>query len=604
MGVLDFFTGSTIGRGIGKTFGTGGSTSYTPPEVNKKATTATQLSEEQQAAFNPMGDPRITGLMDVSANDAIDESTRKARGLASRGGDQRAQAEANLASGFRSPQIQRPTSLVSPQAVNNQTAGYQGGQSTFGSAYDASQQSRGTQAGLLNTATGWAQGNMPSVGQAMVGENAARAQQAIGQTTSQSNQNFGRAALDANTAYQQAYGDQAFATQRAGQQAARQMQDGTEAAIRGQSALAAQARGGNMALALRGAGQNAALQTQQGNVGASRAQQDANFQAAQIAQQGQRQASAQQAAANLQTAGAVERANLEALGAQRISDAQASQLASQEQQNALGLAGSLATNARQGDLGMTQAGLSAMGLGLQADQQANALGLANAGNRLAADQFNQNMGLNYDQLGSANQLATNNLNASVMTGQAQRGQADQQFALGTLTGNAQMDAQVNQAMAAAQMGSQQQLVQLMAQLDDASRQRVLDAYGIKQGLATERRGQNTQMFGAGASAIGAAGGFAAMFSDRRAKKKIKSEKTHDFRKATQHSYEYKEPDKPGRAPGRRHGMMADQLPKQLLHKGEDGLMMVDMGNLMFSLAPAVGDLQKKVDHLQKKVKGA
>lgn len=111
--------------------------------------------------------------------------------------------------------------------------------------------------------------------------------------------------------------------------------------------------------------------------------------------------------------------------------------------------------------------------------------------------------------------------------------------------------------------------------------------------------------GAGTTAAGKA-------SDERAKKGFRPVKGETIAKALRDSpasdYEYTEPDKPGRAPGRHIGPMAQGLRKSTLFApavspAKDGTLMVDTGRLALAHHAALSHLQKEIDQIKKHRKG-
>jgi hypothetical protein len=315
-----------------------------------------------------------------------------------------------------------------------------------------------------------------------------------------------------------------------------QMQAGTDQAIRAQLA-AAGSRGFNPA-AMRGA------QMQ----GAEMLQTSAN-QAAQLRAQEQQAAQQQFLQASLQQEQMQRQAAMQAAGLSLDQDV-ASQQARQAAINAQGqIAGQFAGLGSQQAISqaelMQQAALANQGVKMQAD-------LANQGASLQAQQatqdaalraamFNQQMGLNAWQSGQNVGMGWQGMGADL---------------LGRQTGFV--------------MGA-----------DEAARQR--NFLGQQADVAFGR-----QMLG---SLIGAGGAVGAAYagrsptstaSDKRAKTNIKpNDQTLAFLEAlTDNSYDYKEPNKPGRAPGRQYGPMAQDLEKTAMGKtavteDADGTKMVD-----------------------------
>jgi hypothetical protein len=293
-----------------------------------------------------------------------------------------------------------------------------------------------------------------------------------------------------------------------------QMQAGTDQAIRAQLA-AAGSRGFNPA-AMRGA------QMQ----GAEMLQTSAN-QAAQLRAQEQQAAQQQFLQASLQQEQMQRQAAMQAAGLSLDQDV-ASQQARQAAINAQGqIAGQFAGLGTQQAISqaelLQQAALANQGVKMQAD-------LANQGASLQAQQatqdaalqaamFNEQMGLNAWQSGQNVGMGWQGMGADL---------------LGRQTGFV--------------MGA-----------DEAARQR--NFAGRQADVAFGR-----QLLGSLIGAGGAVG--AAAVSDKRAKTNIKpNDQTMAFLEAlTDNSYDYKEPNKPGRAPGRHYGPMAQDLEKTPMGK--------------------------------------
>lgn len=133
--------------------------------------------------------------------------------------------------------------------------------------------------------------------------------------------------------------------------------------------------------------------------------------------------------------------------------------------------------------------------------------------------------------------------------------------------------------------------------------------------------------------MGAAGGMGAMMSDERSKKRIaeledlndqyaslldtpaatanvkpKAPPTADLDRsnaralgeAGSYSYEYKNPNAPGAAPGRQAGPMAQELERipGVVSPGADGLKRVDTGRLALATASATGDQERRLRQLE------
>lgn len=589
--------------------------SYTPPGAPAEATTTTAITPEQQAAFSPMSSPAIMQAANPFVEDRYRETFNAAAGMADTGRENQATVDQRLMTGFQAPERFTPTA-VTAEAPRANTA-------QSGAAYDSAtdylrqtNQSRANQQSIFDTASQWAQGNMPSVGKSMAEQAGVEAERAFGTAGSQANQAYGSAAASAAQAYgmtasnaAQAYQDalatQRFATEQAGRTAARQTGDAASDAITRQAALTSMARGGNIGMALRTGLQGAAAQSQQANVQGARLMGDANAQAAFNAAAGQRSAqtaAAQQALAtqnaalqsNLATQGTQERAGFNAAAALQAGQLQAAQIGSAEQQASLALAAGQANAMRGSDIGATGAATNLGGLALGSDQMINAMAQQNAQRAFDAGTFNATMGFNAAGLNAQTGLAYDQLNSGNLNAVANRGMQGQQFGIGTQANMAGQATQQQYQMAVQEIMGNQQLAQMFVGLDEANKQRMLDAWIGRQGIATERRGQNMGIAGSGVGAAGAAVGALAMMSDKRAKKAVKKTSAPDFSKAGSYSYEYKNPKADGAAPGRHSGPMAQELPKDMLKRGDDGLLRVDIGRLALNLASAMGDVQRRL----------
>lgn len=568
----------------------GGSTSYTPPPAPARVGETTRVRDK--GAFDPMGNKRVRQAMNPFEVGQFADTYRDAGRYAGSGIDAQRAADAALMQGFSGPQAYTPQN-VSASTVGPNTAGVGAGIDRAAGMLSDANMSRGLQEGVYNTAMDWSQGNMPSVGQNIANEAGVRAEEQFQRAGSEANQAYGSAANNAARAYSDALAQQTFATQQAGQNAARQVGDLASDAVLRQSALTSSARGGNIGMALRAGLQGAAMQSADANRQGARLMNDANQQAAYNAAAGQRAAQAAEAAGNLAMQGTHERAGFAASAAEQAARFQAAQIGSQEQQNALNLAAGVSGDIRGADIGAANAATGLAQVGLGQDQLINNVNMANADRTFGADTFNATMGLNAADMNNRYALGYDQLNSGNFNAVADRGASAAQFGLGMQGSMSGQAAQQQQQLALQQIMADQNLSQMYFNADEAAKQRILQAYIAQQGAATDRRGQNIGLFGGGASGVGAMVG-GALMSDRRAKKSVRGEKAPDFRKAGHYSYEYKNPNAEGARAGRRNGPMAQELPKTVLRKGDDGYLRVDIGELALSLASAVGDLQRKV----------
>lgn len=571
----------------------GADTSYTPPGAPAPVSQTTTLTPAQQAAFSPMSNPAISGAFNPFQTPEFNAAHSAAGAYGVAGAANQADADRALMGGFRAPTFQAPVG-VRPGTVNANTSSSGAGVDRAAGYLSDASAARGNQQSVYNTAIDWANGGMPSVGQDIANEAGVRANEQFLRAGSEANQSYGGAAASAAQAYQDALAQQTFATQQAGRTAARQVGDSASDAVLRQAALTSGARGGNIGMGLRAGLQGAAMQSADANRQGARLMNDANSAASFNAAAGQRAAQNAALMSNLATQGTQERAGFAASAAEQEARLRAAQIGSQEQQNMLGVAAGAADSLRSADIGTANAATGLAGVGLGMDQLITGTNQNNADRAFAADQFNQGMGLNYDQLNAGQGLAYDQLNSGNYNQVANRGAGAAQFGIGTQASMAGQATQAQQQLAMQQIMGNQQLATLFASLDESAKGRMLDAYIAEQGQATTRRGQNIGLFGGGTSALGAVGAAAAM-SDRRGKKNIKPTKSPDFRKAGSYSYEYKNLKAQGTAPGKHLGPMAQELPDDVVRKGDDGLLRVDIGRLALALASSVGELQRKVE---------
>lgn len=180
--------------------------------------------------------------------------------------------------------------------------------------------------------------------------------------------------------------------------------------------------------------------------------------------------------------------------------------------------------------------------------------------------------------------------------------------------NASQNAQLQAAQLGLNAASVQSAIDLgwqqfaQSQLTN-EQQRQLQISGLRQGVAIQNQQnqtqQNNQLIGLGRDLLLATG---RATSDERAKKSLRPvsgrEIAQALRDSPASSYEYREPSKPGRAPGRHVGPMAQGLQKSRLFapavsKTSDGTLAVDGTRLALGLHAAVGHLQKEIDVLKK-----
>lgn len=108
--------------------------------------------------------------------------------------------------------------------------------------------------------------------------------------------------------------------------------------------------------------------------------------------------------------------------------------------------------------------------------------------------------------------------------------------------------------------------------------------------------QNAAIIGAGGAAVG---GLLQALSDRRAKDLIKPTAEADFTDAEDYEYEYNEHAGPMEGEHRK-GPMADDLPEDVVMRGDDGMLRVNIEKLAMRQAAAIGKLQREVASLKGK----
>lgn len=119
-------------------------------------------------------------------------------------------------------------------------------------------------------------------------------------------------------------------------------------------------------------------------------------------------------------------------------------------------------------------------------------------------------------------------------------------------------------------------------------------------LTAQREAAAVAEFGAITGGIGAGvGALATAISDRRAKTLIKPTAEADFTNAEDYEYEYNEHAGP-MAGEHRKGPMADDLPEDVVMRGDDGMLRVNIEKLAMRQAAAIGKLQREVASLKGK----
>jgi hypothetical protein len=543
------------------------------------------------AAFNPAARADVQGLQ------------TNAESLGDKGEMQRAGAEGRLQGGFSAPQmgVQQTVRSTGVNAVQDGASmGLDAANTALGSALG----SRAGQQDALGLVGQTARGQGPSVAGGMIAENAARAGANIQRAGVDANSAFGNAADAARLGYGDAAGAAAFGYQQAlaqqqgagaaaATQAARQQRDAAEQAVLSNAALVAGTRGRNIGASTLAAQGQAAAQTAGANRQAGQIMADqqaaAQLQAAQAQQTAafnaanqQRSAATIQAADNRQAGATLANASIGAREAQGFADAQAAQVASQEQLAAQGMLLEGTSAARAGDSAMVGDALGMGQLGLGQDTLRTNTAVGNADRLQNADQFNATLGYNYDSQQAQLDAANNALNAGVWAGQAGRGQDLQTGMLSNQIGMTEQD-----------IAAQMELERLRSANANAGMAR---GQQFDENATSNRLGVGGALLDVGGKALGA---FA--LSDEREKDIDGDEDDHDFRATKSKRYRYKDPKVPG-ADDREHvGPMAQELPKSVVVEGEDGKLRVDVARLALSLSSAVGELQRELKANDRKV---
>jgi hypothetical protein len=158
---------------------------------------------------------------------------------------------------------------------------------------------------------------------------------------------------------------------------------------------------------------------------------------------------------------------------------------------------------------------------------------------------------------------------------------------------------------AAGMGANEANRQADLALEQMRMQRDMQMEELAQTERLQNAGYNTKILGGLAKGMGTMiGGM--MGSDRTIKKKIKSadRDAKDFLDAlAPSSYEYKEPDAPGRRPGKTYGVMAQDVKKSkvgrtFMTKTPDGKLALDIKGGLGALLATAASLGRRVNKLE------
>jgi hypothetical protein len=331
-----------------------------------------------------------------------------------------------------------------------------------------------------------------------------------------------------------------------------------------------------MGAALLNAQNNAAFGTQQAGVTAANNLADQQRAASFQAQQAQQQAAYNQTLQGLQAADINSRANIASNLQRGVSEAQAAQIASNEQIAARNAFSSGAESLRGMDLNQSGAWNNYAQTGLSADTAVANILASNADRSLNAAQFNASTEADRQSANAGLQMQTNQLNQAGLNALADRGQA-----AGFSGFDAERDIVGSDVQAAMDLEAMR-----AGQYSSAAERRL----GAQQSAAAQRSQQQGALINAGAS-IGAA-----YLASDKSLKRVGGKVSHDYSKAQSKAWTYKDPDKYGA--GEHEGPMANDLPEAVTTKDEDGNLMVDKDRLLMSLAGTIGDIQRKLNEME------
>jgi hypothetical protein len=541
-----------VGMLVDKIFGGGG---------GDKAPAAPAYQADP-AAFDVLGQTAVQGVMNKAGN------------LSQQGFDQQQMADNRLFAGYSAPQIGVQPGVRAGEVnanVGRADTGLMGSSSSMGQALQA----RGAQTDALRLQEAAATGQGASVAPGMLQEAGFRNAGDIQMNAADAAMAYRNAAAQGNSAYQRAFGHQQNAFDESAIQAQRATMAANQDAVQRQAALTAGARGNMMGASLLNAQNNAAYGTQQAGVTAANNMADQQRAAAFQAQQSQQQAGYNQTLQSIQAADANARANIASNLQRGVSEAQAAQLASNEQiaaRNAF-MEGSGAIRDRDINQAATWGNIAATGL--NADLGMADIAAGNANRTFDADQFNAELDMERRGTNADLAMRTNELNSGNLVGLADRGQS-----AGWSGFDAQRDIVGSDVQAAMDLEALN-----AGQYSSAENRRL----GAQQSAAAQRAQQQGALISAG-GAMGAA----YIASDKKLKK-IGGSVEHDYRKAQSKKFTYKDPEAYG--DGEREGPMANDLPEAVTREDEDGNLMVDKDRLLMSLAGSLGDIQRRLDEL-------
>lgn len=265
-----------------------------------------------------------------------------------------------------------------------------------------------------------------------------------------------------------------------------------------------------------------------------------------------------------------------------------------------GAAGNQTLNAQQGELRAKEYAQARGELGgvlgqqrgqaLQATGQAADIYGQQRGQDIGTSQFTYGQGLSSGQF----QAGQNQFDATLQANQAAQ-QAGLEAGQRSLAQSGTLGYGQQQAGVASQdMGARTQYGGLISNRDLAERGLALD---------TQKQSDANTWQAIGTAAATAAPIVAAVASDERSKKNVEPEFSYgalDLRGAPGFSYEYRDPNAPGAAPGRHFGPMAQDLERtgpagaSTVIEGPDGRKQVDTGRLALVNTAAISDLQRRL----------
>jgi hypothetical protein len=413
-----------------------------------------------------------------------------------------------------------------------------------------------------------------------------------------------------------------------------QLQKTTQANLAAQLAMARGARGGQMVAAQRGAARNLASINQQaaadGALLRAQEQQGARGQLLQALDsargqdiglattqaQIQQQAASQTGQIGLANAGAANQAQQFNAQAQNTAEAQnaqatnAAQAANVAAQNQVALANAGAQNQNQQFVAGQQTDVSKLNA-----TQGNAIGTAQAqldvntaeGNAARAQQNSQFNAGATNQIGLANAAQANDVEKLNVTEGNRVGLANAAATNDVAKAQAEADlraALANQdAMLRARGLDDQQIAGLRGDVISSQGQILNADLGVVS-AEEDAKGRRSKLTG---DVLSAGGGVAGAFfkSDRHAKTDIRpgSSAVDDFLGALEaHSFRYKNPDEPGAAPGRRYGVMAQDLERSrvgdsLVRDTPSGKA-IDGGQAIGALLAALGQVHNRLERVE------